>query len=149
MKHPIKPRKKIKRGVKMKIDFDQEFSNPRTGEKFEVYDDKVEVQNGQPVVMERKKSVLTLRRAAIDSLLGSFKDEDNLKGEEKIKRHKIAMKIAPGGRQTLTLDEVAKVKELINKNYGGSLVYPQAVEMFEEAGESVENGDGDEDVELV
>jgi hypothetical protein len=65
-----------------------------------------------------KGKIITLGDVAENALLGSFPDEQNLKGEDKIKRYAIARKIEDQRKDpVLTADEIALIKTLIAKAY--------------------------------
>lgn len=65
-----------------------------------------------------KGKIVTLGDVAQNALLGSFPDEQNLKGEDKIKRYTIARKIEDQRKDPpLTADEITLIKTLIAKAY--------------------------------
>ena len=73
---------------------------------------------------------LTLKSISVEALLATFDDERSLSGEEKAKRYLLATRIYANDELDLTVEEVAKIKQLIGKGYG-ALVVGQAWEMLE------------------
>ena len=66
---------------------------------------------------------LTLRAAAETALMASYPDEQNLSGQEKLKRYILATKIEKATKTLdLTTDEVTLLKTLIAKAYGPLVV---------------------------
>ena len=79
-------------------------------------------QNGKPA---------TLGGVSVDALLATFQDEQNLSGEEKLKRWELAVKIKNGVDPVeLSVEEIALIKKLIGKAYG-PLISGQAWQMLE------------------
>ena len=66
--------------------------------------------------------VLTLSDVAIASLMGTFPDERDLSGEEKIKRFGLAMRIRNAKDISLTAEEIALLKKIIGRSYGPLVV---------------------------
>ena len=74
---------------------------------------------------------LTLKTVSVEALLATFSDEQSLSGEEKAKRYVLATRIYTNPEELgLTVEEVAKIKQLIGKGYG-PLVVGQVWEMLE------------------
>ena len=74
---------------------------------------------------------LTLKTVSVESLLATFDDERSLLGAEKAKRYVLATRIYANPEELdLTIEEIAKIKQLIGKGYG-PLVVGQAWEMLE------------------
>lgn len=72
---------------------------------------------------DEKSPVLTLAIVAENALLASYQDETNLSGEEKLKRFRLAEKIASQkGDITLTAEEIALIKKLVAKAYNPLIV---------------------------
>ena len=67
-------------------------------------------------------SRLTLGAAALHALLTNYPDERDLPGEEKWRRGKLADKVSVGGNVDLSLDEMSKIKTLIGKMYGPTVI---------------------------
>ena len=80
---------------------------------------------------------LTLKSVSVEALLATFSDEQSLLGEEKAKRYVLATRIYANSEELdLTVEEIAKIKQLIGKGYG-PLVVGQAWEILE--GREVKN----------
>ncbi len=73
---------------------------------------------------------LRLRAVATNALLSAFQDEQQLSGEDKIKRWKLAQRIHAEDAVNLTAEEIALTKKLIAKGYA-TLISAQAWEMLE------------------
>lgn len=56
----------------------------------------------------------TMKHIVIGALMGNYSDE-NVSGAEKFSRGQLAQKINTGGNLDLTIEELAKVKELVGK----------------------------------
>lgn len=69
-----------------------------------------------------KRLPLTLSTVACNSLLGSYRDEPNLQGTEKVKRYAFAMKINGAASVSLDLDERTYLKTMIGKAYSAIVV---------------------------
>ena len=77
------------------------------------------------------KEVGILKQFCIEPLLATFPDEQNLAGEEKLRRFLLASKIHwADGEAELMAEEISLVKKLIGKGYG-PLVVGQAWKMLE------------------
>ena len=74
---------------------------------------------------------LTLKTVSVEALLATFSDEQSLSGEEKAKRYVLATRIYANSEELdLTVEEIAKIKQLIGKGYG-PLIVGQAWDMLE------------------
>ena len=74
---------------------------------------------------------LTLKTVSVEALLATFSDEQSLSGEEKAKRYVLATRIYANPEELdLTIEEMAKIKQLIGKGYG-PLIVGQAWGMLE------------------
>jgi hypothetical protein len=77
--------------------------------------------DGKPLPEDKDKpegAQATLKKASIESLLAIYQDEQNLSGEDKLKRWQLATKInGSNGPAEFTVEEVALVKKLIGKAY--------------------------------
>jgi len=83
------------------------------------------------VILDQKSEPATVRGVAIEALFATFKDEENLSGEEKLKRWELASKIkASPDPVELAVEEVALLKKLIGKAYG-ALIVGQAWKVLE------------------
>jgi len=99
----------------MKINFNQPFMKLGTNE---------------PILKPNTKEPFCLKEAAIEALLVQVQEE-NVSGEEKAKRYVLATRIcADPGSIDLTVEELAKIKQVIGKGYG-PLVVGQAWEMLD------------------
>lgn len=65
---------------------------------------------------------LTLATVCCNSLLGTYRDEPNLQGTEKMKRFSLAMKINAAPGVSLTAEDVTELKTLIGKAYVALIV---------------------------
>lgn len=66
----------------------------------------------------------TLKWACIQALLGLYRDEQDMDGEEKAKRYELARRLTVEAEPDLSVDELAKLKKLVGKAFGPSLVGP-------------------------
>ena len=75
--------------------------------------------NGEPFVGQDGKTMnTTLAIVAENALLASYQDEQNLSGEDKVKRFVLARKIHENEKNVeLTADEITLIKKLIAKSY--------------------------------
>ncbi|UCI06247.1 hypothetical protein [Mesorhizobium sp. B1-1-8] len=71
--------------------------------------------DGTPIVENGVDA--TLGRAAANALLAPFADEQNLPGEEKVKRFELAMRVCSAKELTLPVEEVALIKKLVAKAF--------------------------------
>lgn len=90
-------------------------------------------QCGQPV---GKREALTLRIVAINALLSVRPDrhrpgDQQLSGEEKMKRNDLAQRIYTESEPDLSVQEMADIQLLINETYPSPLVVAQAWKMLE------------------
>jgi len=69
---------------------------------------------GRPVEGEDAR---TLRNAATDALTALYRDEPNLDAKKKFERGALALKIHNNDEPSLSVNEVALVKELIGKRF--------------------------------
>ena len=72
---------------------------------------------GEPVIDEGKQ--VQLKAVAINALLATYQDEQNLDGNEKLRRYKLAQAIsaANGGDADLSLEDATLLKNLIGKGF--------------------------------
>jgi len=83
------------------------------------------------IIPDMKNEPATVRGVAIEALFATFKGEENLSGEEKMKRWELASKIkAESDPVEMTVEEVALLKKLIGKAYG-ALIVGQAWKVLE------------------
>lgn len=74
------------------------------------------VRNSEGKIIEPEKP-LTMRKACIEALNGQPAG-DQADGEERLKRFRIALKIATGGPEvSLAAEEIVKIKELVGKGF--------------------------------
>lgn len=79
--------------------------------------------DGKPFMgPDGKPTETTLGSVAEVALLGSYADEQNLTGEEKVKRFALANKVHGNRAAVLTTEEVALIKRLIAKTYNPLVV---------------------------
>ena len=62
-----------------------------------------------------KGASLPLKRYVIDALLTPYQDEQNLPGEDKIKRYELAKAVSQPGEVEMKVEDVALVKKLTGK----------------------------------
>lgn len=103
----------------MQIDFNKTIANVK----------------GEVIKKEDDKEV-TLGSVAIDALLATFPDEQNLSGEDKVARFKLSMSIADHQEKNLvretTAEEISLIKKLIAKGFN-ALVVGRTWELLEGA----------------
>lgn len=75
-------------------------------------------------------AALSIKTAAVNSLMSTFEADRNLSGDEKLKRYQLAVKINGGGEVDLTAEEIALLKLLIGRAYP-PLVVGQAYLLLE------------------
>lgn len=77
--------------------------------------------NNQP--LKNENADLTLRSVCIEALMAIFKDEENLSGEDKLKRYDLGMIIhSANGAVDLRVEDVALLKKLVGKGYAPIIV---------------------------
>jgi hypothetical protein len=81
------------------------------------------------VIKNAKGESATLKGVTIDALLVAYQDEQNLSGEDKVKRFALASKINKGTDE-VTVEEISLIKKLIGKAYS-ALVVGQAWDILE------------------
>lgn len=75
---------------------------------------------GKPCKVGEKET--TLGTVVIEALMAVFPDEQNLLGETKLKRFRLAEVAIKGGEQDLSVDDVSMIKALVGKAYGPLVV---------------------------
>jgi hypothetical protein len=65
---------------------------------------------------------LTLGRAIMHALFNTFPDERELSADEKWARADLAMRVKDDPNAVLTAEQVAKIKKLVGKLYGGLII---------------------------
>lgn len=90
----------------MKVDFSQPITN----------------LEGKPFQEDNKD--LTLAAIAVGALLASYQDEAALSGEEKFQRYALSTRIHKSGSIEVSVEEISKLKTLIGKMFGPSIVGP-------------------------
>ena len=89
----------------MIVDFTQKVNNVLTGKVF----------------INEDKSELTLSNVACNALFAN-PEEEKIDGVEKLKRYELAIRIIKSPKNDLSIEEVAKIKELVAKIYGTIIV---------------------------
>jgi len=84
-----------------------------------------------------KDKPITLGVIACSALLTPHQGEDNLSGEDKARRHKLAVRIVNAVHVDIVIDDVALLKKLIGKN-PYPLYVGQAFEMLDPSPVAVE-----------
>jgi uncharacterized protein YhbP (UPF0306 family) len=72
-------------------------------------------------LLDKNKKSATLKGVAIDALMAVYQDEQNLGGEEKLKRYELALMLSKDMFE-IKAEEVALIKKLIGKAYGALIV---------------------------
>ncbi len=85
--------------------------------------------DGQPLENEDKKEI-TLGLISINALLGSYPDEKNLAGTEKVSRYKLAVKLSNKEVVDLESEDIVLLKKLIAKGFN-PLIVGQAFDLLE------------------
>jgi hypothetical protein len=96
--------------------------------------DKQLVDLDGTIIPDAKGNPAILRGISVDALLAAFNDEQNIAGEEKLKRYILAEKIYKK-EDDLSVEELALLKKLIGKAYT-PLIVGQSWKIIEEG----ENG---------
>lgn len=83
----------------------------------------VTLQNldGKPLIAEQETSPMTLGDAAANALVNQYRDE-NVSGQDKVKRWALALRIHKASDIELTADDVKLIKDLVAKAYGPLVV---------------------------
>lgn len=84
-------------------------------------------------VVDQDGASITLRSIAIGALMASYKDEQDISGDEKLSRYELAVKINKGGKVEITAEEISKLKKLIGKGFN-VLAVGQAYKLLEAEG---------------
>ena len=82
---------------------------------------------GKELLSEDKPT--TLKTIAINALMATYTDEQNLSGEDKLKRWKMGQRIA-NDEEDFSIEDIALLKKLIGKAYS-TIIVGQAYEMLE------------------
>lgn len=84
-------------------------------------------------IIEVNKKPLLLSQVCVDALLGSYKDEEKLTGEQKYTRFKLAEKIKDSKEDLIELksEEITEIKKLIAKRFT-TLVIGRAYDLLED-----------------
>ena len=86
---------------------------------------------GDSLKNPESKAPLTMKQACVGALLGNYRDEQNLSGEEKSKRFELAMDMQMAkGEFNLKTEDAALLKKLIGKQWS-TLVCGQAYRVIE------------------
>ncbi len=117
----------MKQGKTMKINMAQVF--------YDIYGKELtELENG-----EEKET--TLGKVVCASLLNAYAGEENLSGDEKAKRYKLAVSIVDQDEVDLSIDEVKLIKDLVGKSPFPTIV-GQAFEMLEGTKSTIKEVEG-------
>ncbi len=74
-------------------------------------------------INDTKGKPATVRGACIEALLAVFQDEQNLSGEEKLKRFQLALKVKESQPVAdFTVEELSLMKKLVGKAYAPLIV---------------------------
>lgn len=66
---------------------------------------------------------LTARKIAVDALLATFPGEETMEGTKKVELFSLAVKVSGSGDEcTLTVDEVAQIKDRVGRGYSPMVV---------------------------
>jgi len=74
---------------------------------------------GQPI---GENEPMTIRVTAVKSLTAVFRDEQDLPGEEKVRRFHLALKITDESEPDLKAEDVVLIKKMVGKMYGPVVV---------------------------
>lgn len=99
----------------MKIDFDQKLKNFRD-----------ETIKETP---QKNSDDLTLKTVCINALLANIPNE-RIEGKEKLERYEFALKLKNGGTIEITVEQAAKLKDLVGKVYN-TVISGQTWQMLE------------------
>ena len=78
---------------------------------------------GEPFVgVDGKASETTIATICENALLTVFADEQNLAGEEKVKRFLLAQRIHKREVDSISVDDIHLIKKLVGKAYGALVV---------------------------
>lgn len=97
--------------------------------------------NGNPSKVVRES--VTIGKLIINALMGSYRDDDQCTGEEKIRRFSISSKIQESADDVeLNIEDISLIKNYVNKAGYNPLAYTRIHEALEgkEVGETAENG---------
>jgi hypothetical protein len=92
-------------------------------------DKKITNLDGTAIVDDKGKEMdLTIRTVIINALMSPRADKQDETGVDKVKRAELARRVLQDkdGSYKYTAEEIALMKELINKNYPSPLVVDQA-----------------------
>lgn len=77
--------------------------------------------DGENIKRDNNQDVL-VKDVILNSLLANFPDEQNLSGEEKVKRYALATKVHQNTDPDLSIEELAMIKKLVGKMYTALIV---------------------------
>jgi hypothetical protein len=97
----------------MKINFDQPFKT----------------LSGEVIRDPKSDEILTLKWACTEALCQHYPKEE-IDGKEKMARFKLAFNIEKGGEQDISVEDTAKLKDLVGK-WGVTLIVGQAFPMLD------------------
>lgn len=89
--------------------------------------------DGGPLLDDKgKETTLTVRSIAVNSLMAPYPDEQNLSGEDKMKRVDLARRLQDTKTKAeLTSEDIVLIKRLVNKAYASPLVVEQTWKALE------------------
>jgi len=73
------------------------------------------------VILDTTGKPATLKGVTIDALMAVYQDEQNLGGEEKLKRYELGLMLSKDMFE-VTVEEISLIKKLIGKAYGALIV---------------------------
>jgi len=83
--------------------------------------DRVLVDMEGKDIISKDEKPATVKGVTVEALLATFNDEQNLAGEEKLKRYELAYKINEGYRD-MTAEDIVLIKKLVGKAYSPIIV---------------------------
>lgn len=91
------------------------------------FDTKIVNLDGTAIVDDKGKDVtITVGTVCVNALMQPYQDEQNLAGEEKLKRMELARHVQKRDDYKFTSEDVALMKKLVNRAYPSPLVVSQA-----------------------
>lgn len=78
----------------------------------------------------------TLRTASVNALQHVTQNDRDISGDEKVRRYGLALRIHAEEKPDLKSEDIALIKDLINKSYPSPVIVAQAWKVLEEGGKS-------------
>lgn len=100
----------------------------------------------QVPTLNNQTKAATIRWACVNALMGIYQDEQNIAGEEKLKRYLLAQKVQKQKTPELASEEITLIKQLVGKNFGPPVVGPVFQVLEGKALHLVEDGDDEEEI---